>query len=205
MKTQKLNALSWGQKFALIDTFKLPDAIACERMGLLPAELTTAKNLLKQGTFQIDTTFDTSRYHDIIFPPAKAAKPTKPTNATEGEPSTDATPKRRGRKGDKIAKAFLAISTTPVAIETFIATHGVSLAVLRQSKRFDTNSDQGTVRVRRHNGILSVWREVEGAGEVTPPAAEAAAPVISVPPVATIPKAGKKAKASTPVAETATA
>ena len=70
---------------------------------------------------------------------------TKPQTATKPTP----TAKKRGRKGDAVVKAFSAIPTTPTDVNKFAADQGVSLHVLRQSKRFDTNPDLGKVRVAK--------------------------------------------------------
>lgn len=70
-------------------------------------------------------------------------------------------PKKRGRKGDKIANAFAAIPASPTPVEAFASSNNVSLAVLRQSKRFDPNPDLGTVHVKKdkESGTLMIWRE----------------------------------------------
>lgn len=165
-KITKLSALSWGQKFALIDSYKLVDEVVCTKLGVTPNELKTAKDLLAKGNFAIDTSFDTTRYAEHFNPDAKPAKKTsagttthKVSTTTSGATSDDA-PKKRGRKGDKITKAFQSINTTPLAVESFIRDHNISLAVLRQSKRFDKSGLPGTVHVKKREGALMVWREV---------------------------------------------
>lgn len=80
-------------------------------------------------------------------------------------------PQKRGRKGDKISKALQAVPTAPMSVDAFIKEHGVSLAVLRQSKRFiekmDTTvaSQIGTVHVRQDKTTkqLMIWRETPTA------------------------------------------
>lgn len=69
----------------------------------------------------------------------------KPQTATK--PAT--IPAKRGRKGENVVKAFAAIPSTPVDVNQFAATQGVSLHVLRQSKRFDPNPALGKVRVAK--------------------------------------------------------
>lgn len=70
------------------------------------------------------------------------------------------TPKRRGRKGDKIAKAFLEIPTAPVNFEEYAAAHQVSPNVLRQIKRHDRYSETGKVFVRKNKQTktMMIWR-----------------------------------------------
>lgn len=103
--------------------------------------------------------------------PTTAPKATAAT--THARPETASRrvkePQKRGRKGDKITRALTAVPTTPVPVESFIAEHGVSLAVLRQSKRFiaamdaATASTIGKVNVRQDRAThqLMIWRELE--------------------------------------------
>ena len=58
--------------------------------------------------------------------------------------------------------AFSSIPAAPTPVEEFLRTHNISLAVLRQSKRFD-QTNLGPVKVRKVDGRLMVWRETEGA------------------------------------------
>jgi hypothetical protein len=69
------------------------------------------------------------------------------------------TPKKRGRKGTKIVEAFQAIPAKPTPAERFAAEHNVSVAVLRQSKRFDSEGS-APVHVKRDkdSGLLMIWR-----------------------------------------------
>jgi len=84
---------------------------------------------------------------------------------TSGEPQTATkTPrvlKKRGRKGDKIAKAFLEVPTTPVDFEQYATSHGVSTNVLRQIKRHDRYPEKGKVFVRKNKATkkMEIWRE----------------------------------------------
>lgn len=85
----------------------------------------------------------------------------KPGGKAETATKKTTSPKKRGRKGDKIANAFKAIPKTPTEAEKFAADHSVSLAVLRQSKRFDRSPDLGKVRVKKDKATqtLMIWRE----------------------------------------------
>jgi len=69
--------------------------------------------------------------------------------------------KKRGRKGDKIAKAFLEVPTAPVDFEQYAETHGVSTNVLRQIKRHDRYPEKGKVFVRKNKTTkkMEIWRE----------------------------------------------
>lgn len=89
-------------------------------------------------------------------------------NAPEADTGTPETatkvlkvPKKRGRKGDKIAKAFAEIPTNPVNFEEYASAHQVSPNVLRQIKRHDRYSDTGKVFVRKNKQTktMMIWRE----------------------------------------------
>ncbi len=70
-------------------------------------------------------------------------------------------PQKRGRKGDKIAKAFFEIPEIPVNFEEYARDHNVSPNVLRQIKRHDRYTDTGRVFVRKnkHSKTMMIWRE----------------------------------------------
>lgn len=103
--------------------------------------------------------------------PTKKGTATTHKKSTDGKPQTATkkvkVPQKRGRKGDKIARALQAVPTSPVSVEMFMKTHGISLAVLRQSKRFISKMDQsvadniGVVFVRQDKSTkqLMIWRE----------------------------------------------
>jgi len=169
----KLNELSWGERFAVIAKLNPTDEQIQAALGIDADELAMARELLSKGTFAIDQTINPDLYADAfgtvavakteevevttkkvttakrvrnVAPPATATKPVKVA-------------KKRGRKGTKIALAFAAIDTTPVAAEVFASQHGVSLNVLRQAKRFDQTGIAGRVHVKKVNNVLSVYRE----------------------------------------------
>lgn len=116
---------------------------------------------------------------------APAAKPTTKPTTTKTAPATvhakpetaskkAKEPQKRGRKGDKIAKALQAVPTSKVPVESFIKEHGISLAVLRQSKRFIAALDPATqqaigkVNVRQDSASkqLMIWREEPSKAEL---------------------------------------
>jgi hypothetical protein len=74
---------------------------------------------------------------------------------------------KRGRKGNKITSAFLAVTNEPIAVDRFVMQHGVSLAVLRQSKRFiEQMSEEDVAKVgkivvkqNKETKTLMIWRE----------------------------------------------
>lgn len=74
--------------------------------------------------------------------------------------STTHVPKKRGKKGDKIANAFASITTTPTDVNQVSKQYGVSIAVLRQAKRFDKTGMNGVcVKKDKTTGSLMIWRE----------------------------------------------
>lgn len=86
---------------------------------------------------------------------------TKPESATKSTPVA----KKRGRQSNKIANAFASLTSTPVSVESYAKEHGVSVAVLRQAKRFDKSGAVGQVHVKKdkESGSLMIWRSTESA------------------------------------------
>jgi hypothetical protein len=171
--------MSWSDRFALIDALKPSEAQTCAAFGLTADELQTARQLRDAGTFKPTPNFDVTKYADIFTASGSATASSSPV-ATKGKTGTAATftkpetaskkakvPQKRGRKGDKIATALAAVPTSQTPIDTFMTQHGVSLAVLRQSKRFLAKIDPavaakiGTIKVRQDKATkqLMIWRE----------------------------------------------
>lgn len=174
--------MSWNDRFALIDAFSPTDSAICTAFGVDQSELETARQLRQAGTFVANSQMDTSKYAGVfavggkstvttaVQPKVKTTKVkggatvhTKPETATKAVKA----PAKRGRKGDKISKALQSVTTTPVPVEDFIKQAGVSLAVLRQSKRFIEKMEPsvakqiGKVNVRQDKTTkqLMIWRE----------------------------------------------
>lgn len=116
--------------------------------------------------------------HRVVSKPAPTVDVPRPstskqTTTTHTKPETATRrvkePQKRGRKGDKITTAFAAIPLTQTPVDDFIKKHGVSLAVLRQSKRFLAAMDPavakslGKINVRQDKETkqLMIWREVD--------------------------------------------
>ena len=165
-----MSNLTWGDKFALIDHFKPTDEQITRSFNVTQAELDTARSLRSSGTIAVSQNVDTNAYRDVFLDGGKTE--TKTTHTTvKTQPTVTKTPmtatkrviapKKRGRKGTKIAEAFKSIPASPVPVEDFAKQYGVSIPVLRQSKRFDTSPDLGDVRVKvsKDSGKLMIWRE----------------------------------------------
>jgi len=177
MSKDKINTLNWSDRFALIDKYSPSDEVICNTLGLNTDELNTARDLRASGNFQAASEINVDEYADMFKNAAKTESVTaparnsgitshvKPTIKTTA-PLTSTKPvkesKKRGRKGSKISEAFIAIPTTAIPAEQFATDHSVSLAVLRQSRRFD-KSGLGPVRVKKDKETkqLMIWREVE--------------------------------------------
>jgi hypothetical protein len=174
--------LSWSDRFALIDHYKPTDERITTAFGVTQAELDTARTMRSDGTFTASKDLDVGSY-DTVFSdsapatvaetvtstkkPSKAAAKTSTKTESAPETATKKTspPKKRGRKGTKIHEAFRSIPTSPTSVDDFAKKYGISIPVLRQSKRFDTARELGTVRVKRNktNGLLEIWREAATA------------------------------------------
>lgn len=188
MSTHKLT-MSWGDRLAIIDHFIPTDNQVCAVFGITQDELDTARKLRIEGTFVATPNLDVSKYGDL-FMTSTIQSTSSPrgiqmnTNAVKTPVATTHTmpdvimkpetaskpvkqPQKRGRKGDKILKALQSVPTAQVPVDMFIQQHGVSLAVLRQAKRFVTGLDPaqaqtiGKINVRQDKATkkLMIWRE----------------------------------------------
>lgn len=175
----KTHLLSWNDKFTLINKYQPDDQTICKVFNLSQSELQTAKQLHTLGMFQINKQLDTAKYGDLFTTQVPIFVDTTPNHIKDNtqhsispETATKRTklpkiPQKRGRKGDKILNAFLAVTSEPQDAEEFAKQHGVSLAVLRQSKRFiETMSDEhksqiGKIFVKQDKTTktLNIWRE----------------------------------------------
>lgn len=171
--------LSWNDRLTLIDHFKPSAQKAAEVFGVSEGELTVAQDLRKKGQFPANPQLDVASYSSLfasadgnpsggtdgISTVTSVKAPSRKTTVTSTKaPESASAPvreaKKRGRKGDNILKAFSSIPATPVPAEAFAKEYGVSLAVLRQSHRFDKVGG-GSVRVKKDKAskTLMIWRE----------------------------------------------
>ena len=177
--------MSWPDRFALINHYKPSDAQICASFGLSQDELDTARTLADAGTFRASQNLDVAKYSSVFTadgstptatgvaatPTTKSGKAGGTTTFTKPETAVKKAkvPQKRGRKGDKIAIALSAVPSTQVPVETFMAQHGVSLAVLRQSKRFlsklpaEQAAAIGRINVRQDKATktLMIWRDTQ--------------------------------------------
>lgn len=189
--------MSWNDRFAVINHFKPTDAQVTAAFGVSHDELETARGLLSAGTFAPTPNLDMGRYDGVfaaaaaapqlmpsvasstatsVVKPTMSAVTTKQGNATSyAKPETASRkakePQKRGRKGDKIATALSAVPMERTNAEEFAKQHNVSIAVLRQSKRFleqmtpEQRAAIGTICVRQDKDTrtLMIWREKPAA------------------------------------------
>lgn len=176
--TTKHLTLNWNDRLALIDYFQPTDEQIQAVFNVNQDELDTARSLRQSGTFAPNANLDVSKYSRYFKTPSVSTQTThaatatkaKSTATTHAKPETATkkakVPQKRGRKGNRIQLAFQSITETPVPVDIFMKQHNVSLAVLRQSKRFietlvpEVAAKIGTINVRQDKQTkqLMVWR-----------------------------------------------
>lgn len=163
--------LTWPERFALIDHYSpSSEEVICTIFQVTSDELAAARTLRAAGTLTSSSSFDVAKYGNPFDgsskTPVVATIHARPESATKREKA----PLKRGRKGNKIESALLAIPTTPITVESFQQQYNVSLAVLRQSKRFLQKLEPamiqkiGKINVRKDKVTksLMIWREHNG-------------------------------------------
>ena len=173
----KRPTLNWNDRFAVIDHFTPTDVQIQKAFCVTQDELATARTLRTNGTFAPNASLNAAKYSHL-FNQAGGTATTQTTSEGQGignatvhtKPETATkkvkVPQKRGRKGNRIEMALRAITTTPVPVDMFMKQHNVSLAVLRQSKRFIETlgpvvaAEIGTINVRQDkiSKQLVVWK-----------------------------------------------
>lgn len=145
------SSLSWADRLVLIQKYELSTNEACTAFGVSERELTNAKHLQDRGIFA-PTDINTEIY-SAFFGKLRSG---------ELEGTATKTFKPKGARPSKITQAFEAIEATAQPVDKIVEQYGVSLAVLRQSKRFDkTGIGQVHIRKDKDTGVLMVWRQPE--------------------------------------------
>lgn len=118
--------LTWNDKIALINEFRpsIEQIVACFRNT--PEEIKSAMLLYRKSMLQPSNAV--SKYGNIFDSDTRKKSSEINTNGN--------TPKKRGRKGNKIITALLAVPSQPVTVKCFMEKYNVSLSVLRQHRRF---------------------------------------------------------------------
>lgn len=169
---KEIQHLTWADRFVLIDAFTPTDQQICATFRVHPDELQVARQIRSGGNLMRVSVIDPQNYKEIF---TMTPTPIRSTAAIITGPTADSadtvtvissSPKEKknsvktGPKTSKIHLAFANIPSTPTPADEFTKTHGVSLAVLRQSKRFDDSGAIGKVNVRRDKNTkqIMVWR-----------------------------------------------
>jgi len=157
--------LTWNDRFALIDEFKPTDNNIVVLFGITTNELSAARNMRQVGILLPTKYLDYESYASAFSSNETQEKKIMTTQAAENAQPQTATKKvlKRGRKGNNIVTAFASVPHAPVNAEAFATKYKVSMAVLRQSKRFDKAGLPGAIKVKKDKttGTLMIWRETE--------------------------------------------
>lgn len=172
-----ITQLSWSDRFGILAfaTQQLPalsENDICNVFCVEADELAIARECLNDGVFRTNDHIDAAFYlpyflgQEPVFPDVAPRQRTLPELASKAIDPAErmlfaSQPKKRsGRRGNNIQRAFSAIPTEPTPAEAFAAKHHVSMAVLRQYKRFDKeNTGQVNVRKDKDSGVIMIWRE----------------------------------------------
>ena len=160
---------SWRDKLAVINEFKLSNAAAIQLFHTTETELTTARGLVEKGMLTIPTLGAEGRARWAPLVGTAATATVAVQTAIVVAPSTTVKPAparkapipgaKRGRTGNKIITALNAIPTTPQPIDAFIAAHGISKTVLRQSKRFLDSAIKVSIKKDKATGVEMICRK----------------------------------------------
>lgn len=174
-----ITQLSWSDRFSIIAAAKeeIPEVTEEDILKVFSVdkdEYAMAAECLKDGVFKLNAQIDAAFYIPYFrgevpeFPELPARVRTLPevvSKATTPEERllfASKPQKKSGRTGNNISRAFSAIPTVAVPVEEFAAKHRVSLAVLRQYKRFDkTGKGQVNVRKDKETGVIMIWRSTD--------------------------------------------
>ena len=163
----KSKSLSWCDRLALINHYKPTDEQAIKILSVTQDQLDTARDLSVTGAIVPTPNLDVDSYCKMfgVVKPAVVKSTTtsivKPTGqAPQTASKVSRPPRKRGRKGTHIADAFANIPETPVSVEQYAVENKISIAVLRQSKRFNKFPEQGEVHVAKNKTtkVLEIWK-----------------------------------------------
>ena len=163
--------LSWADRFGIVSAMEVKpsDADICRVFKVTPDELVTAQQLFADGIIKVNPRIN-HQFYELFFKGETPEFP-KTVQRTRSLPlppdneerrlfaSQNKTVRPRGRKSNNIDLAFKAIPTSPVDVEKFAEKNHVSVAVLRQHKRFDKYPGTVFVRKNKDTGVTEVWRD----------------------------------------------
>lgn len=163
--------LSWADRFGIVVAMEAQptDDDICRVFKVSHDELVTARQLFDDGIIKVNPRINHEFYTLFFkgetpeFPKAIQRTRTLPLPPDNEErrlfASQNKVVRPRGRKSNNIDLAFKAIPTTPIDVDKFAEKNHVSVAVLRQHKRFDKYDGTVFVRKNKDTGITEVWRE----------------------------------------------
>lgn len=169
--TASLIPTNWRDKLAVINEFKLSNAAAIEMFHTTETEIATARSLVDKGLLTVPAMHadERAKWEPIVtaLPNARQKMSTQTSIAiapttTVKAPTVRKAPipgAKRGRTGNKIITALNAIPSTPQPIDQFIAAHGISKTVLRQSKRFLDTAIKVSIKKDKATGIEMICRK----------------------------------------------
>ena len=158
-------ALSWSERFALINHYNPTDEQITEAFGVTQDDLDVARYMIGEKLYTPSTKLDVSKFADIFNGGLRVVVAPTITAA----PSTSSSSGRKSQKSGRVANALLAIPTTATAVDDFIRDYPVSIHVLKQAPRFiktlpeDQQRQVGRVFIRndKATGRLMIWKEVK--------------------------------------------
>ena len=170
VNTANITPTNWRDKLSVINEFKLSNAAAVQVFNTTESEIQTARGLVEKGLMTIPALHADERAKwEPIVATARSAKPIvasqttitiAPAIAKAATPRKPSVPgAKRGRTGNKIITALNAIPTTPQPIDAFIAAHGISKTVLRQSKRFLDSAIKVSIKKDKATGVEMICRK----------------------------------------------
>lgn len=170
-----ISHLSWADRFGIMSKMsEVPsDDELCRVFRVDPNELRLARICLRDKVFRVNTKIDHSLY-ESVFKGEEVQFPTFGTTRTRTYPEfneadrvlfaskrEEQKSKQKVRRTNNIDLAFKNIPTDPTPVEVYAEQHRVSVAVLRQHKRFD-KFQTGVVYVKKNKetGVVEIWREI---------------------------------------------
>lgn len=171
--------LSWADRFGILENLTIPvtDEDICRVFQVNTQELTVARELRSDGVLRTNPRINHAFYELFFkgetpeFPAATQRVRVLPTPPDMEErrlyASQNKVERPKGRKSNNIDMAFRAIPTVATDVEAFANKNRVSIAVLRQHKRFDKYPGTVFVRKNKQTGVTEIWREMPDPADKT--------------------------------------
>lgn len=169
--------LSWADRFGILHKMpQLPtDDEICRVFRVDYNELHLARICLRDRVFRVNTQINSELYErlfngeEVEFPPFPSQRTRTYPEFNEEDRVLFASrreekkAKQKVRRSNNIDIAFKNVPTVPTPVEPFAEKYRVSVAVLRQHKRFDkVQTGPVFVRKNKETGVIEIWRDVDG-------------------------------------------